>query len=88
MPIGAWSLDHVLVDQRGILTLVEAKLIANPEARREVVGQIMEYAANAREAWSGGRLRERATEFWQQRGRQVEDVFREQFGDGIDIEAL
>jgi len=88
MPIGAWSLDHVLVDQHGILTLVEAKLVANPEARREVVGQIMEYAANARDDWSGGRLRERAAEFWQQRGRQVEDVLREQLGDDVDVEAL
>lgn len=88
MPIGSWSLDHVLVDQRGILTLVEAKLVRNPEARREVIGQIMEYAANAREAWSGGRLRERAVEFWEQRGRQVDDVLREQLGDEIDIDAL
>lgn len=88
MPIGAWSLDHVLVDQRGILTLVEAKLVQNPEARREVMGQIMEYAANAREAWGGGRLRERATEFWQQSGRQIDDILREQLGDDVDIEEL
>jgi hypothetical protein len=88
MPIGVWSLDHVLVDQRGVLTLVEAKLVANPEARREVIGQIMEYAANVREAWGEGRLRERAGEFWHQRGRQLEDVLREQLGEDLDIEAL
>jgi hypothetical protein len=88
MAIGTWSLDHVLVDQHGVLTLVEAKLVENPEARREVVGQIMDYAANARDAWSGGRLRERAAEFWQRRGRQVDDVLRERLGDEIDVEAL
>ena len=38
------------------------------------------YAANAREAWSGARLRERATDFWQQRGRQVDDVLRDLAG--------
>jgi hypothetical protein len=88
MPIGPWSLDHVLVDQRGIVTLVEAKLVENPQARREVIGQVMEYAANAAEAWSGGRLRERATEFWQQRNRQIDDLLRERLGAEIDTEAL
>jgi hypothetical protein len=38
MPVGGWSLDHLLVDQHGVLTLVETKLAENPEARREVVG--------------------------------------------------
>jgi hypothetical protein len=37
MPIGGWSLDHLYVDQRGILTLVETKLFQNPESRREVI---------------------------------------------------
>ena len=50
MPVGAWSLDHLYVDQFGVLTLVETKLIQNPESRRDVIGQIVEYAANAREA--------------------------------------
>ena len=55
MPVGGWSLDHLLVDQRAVLTLVEAKLMQNPEARRDVIGQIMEYAANAAQSWGNGR---------------------------------
>jgi len=87
MPIGNWSLDHLYVDQYGILTLIETKLTENPEARREVVGQIIEYAANATTAWASGKLRQYATEFWSNQGKSFENVVLETFGD-IDIENL
>ncbi len=81
MPVGGWSLDHLLVDQRGVLTLVETKLAENPEARREVVGQIMEYAANARALWGNGRARELAQEYWSRSGgKNVDDVLRDRLG--------
>ncbi|MBC8417198.1 MAG: hypothetical protein H8E10_01220 [Desulfobacterales bacterium] len=63
MPVGGWALDHLFADQRGVLTLVETKLIENPESRREVIGQIIEYAANAIELWSGGKARQKASEY-------------------------
>jgi len=37
--------DILYIDPNGLLTVVETKLRRNPEARREVVGQILEYAA-------------------------------------------
>lgn len=37
-------LDILFVNDRGMLTLVECKLLKNPEGRREVVGQILDYA--------------------------------------------
>src|SRR5690606_38614044 len=40
-PLGAWSLDHLLVDQAGVLTLLECKLAQNAESRRDVIGQII-----------------------------------------------
>ena len=40
----ALSLDHFMVDDEGIPVLVEVKRSANPESRREVVGQMMDYA--------------------------------------------
>ncbi len=83
MPISSWSLDHLLVDQRGVLTLVETKLIQNPEARREVIGQIMEYAANAVERWNISKLQEDATKYWFDRGKELSDVIKEGFG--VDI---
>ncbi|XIA66042.1 hypothetical protein ACFIOY_08075 [Bradyrhizobium sp. TZ2] len=39
------SLDNVFITSSGGLVLIEAKLWRNPQARREVVAQAMEYAA-------------------------------------------
>jgi len=40
----AGYLDNLFVSENGYLTLVECKLWRNPEARREVVGQALDYA--------------------------------------------
>ena len=42
-----WSVDVLLIDQDAVPTLIEAKRGSNPQLRREVVGQLLEYAANA-----------------------------------------
>lgn len=88
MPIGGWSLDHLYVDQKNILTLVETKLFQNPESRREVIGQIIEYAASAIELWGGGSARRKATEFWSKRNppRDLDEVLKQEFGDELDTE--
>lgn len=41
------SLDHLFLDQDGIPTLVEVKRSRDTRVRREVVGQMLDYAANA-----------------------------------------
>lgn len=41
------SLDHLFVDGDGIPTLVEVKRSTDTRIRREVVGQMLDYAANA-----------------------------------------
>jgi hypothetical protein len=47
-----WSLDHLFIDQDAIPTLVEVKRSSDTRLRREVVGQMMDYAANAVSYWS------------------------------------
>lgn len=47
-----WSLDHLFVDQEGIPTLVEVKRSTDTRIRREVIGQILDYAANAISYWT------------------------------------
>ena len=42
-----WSIDHLFLDQEGIPTLVEVKRSTDTRIRREVVGQMLDYAANA-----------------------------------------
>jgi len=46
-----WSLDHLFLDQDGIPTLVEVKRSSDTRIRREVVGQMLDYAANAVVYW-------------------------------------
>ena len=49
---GRWALDHLFIDQEGIPTLVEVKRSTNSQIRREVVGQMLDYAANGTVHWS------------------------------------
>lgn len=57
-----WSIDFVFVDQSAVLTLVECKRYNDTRARREVVGQVIEYAANGQYYWSGELLKQYAEE--------------------------
>ena len=77
-PLVCWLLDQPLVDQFGALTLVECELLANPESRREVIGQNIEYAANASAAWDGGQLRIQLIQYNQQLSRLQRPNHREQ----------
>ena len=45
--VGRWSLDHLFLDQDAIPTLVEVKRSTDTRIRREVIGQMLDYAANA-----------------------------------------
>lgn len=46
-----WSIDHLFLDQDGVPTLVEVKRASDTRIRREVVGQLLDYAANASVSW-------------------------------------
>lgn len=46
-----FSVDHLFLDQDGIPTLVEVKRSSDTRIRREVVGQLLDYAANAVLYW-------------------------------------
>jgi len=54
-----WSLDHLFLDQDGVPTLVEVKRSTDTRIRREVVGQMLDYAANAVVYWPVEDLRNR-----------------------------
>jgi hypothetical protein len=53
------SLDHLFLDQEGIPTLVEVKRSSDTRIRREVVGQMLDYAANAVTYWPIEKIRAR-----------------------------
>ena len=52
-----WSIDHLIIDQDAVPTLAEVKRGSNPEIRRTVVGQMLEYAAHASQTWTADELR-------------------------------
>jgi hypothetical protein len=70
---GRWSLDHLFLDQDGIPTFVECKRASDTRIRREVVAQMLDYAANGVEYWSMDRLRQAATETARAQGLSLDD---------------
>jgi hypothetical protein len=54
---GRWSVDHLFLDQDAIPTIVEVKRSTDTRIRREVVGQMLDYAANAVVYWPVETLR-------------------------------
>jgi hypothetical protein len=61
-----FSLDHLFIDHEGVPVLVEVKRSSDTRIRREVLGQMLDYAANAVKYWPLPLLRQslerRATE--------------------------
>jgi len=57
-----WSLDHLFLDQEGIPTLIEVKRSSDTRIRREVVGQMLDYAANVVAFWPVGTIRDKLEE--------------------------
>lgn len=53
---GRWSVDHLFVTRDAIPVLVELKRAVDTRLRREVVGQMLDYAANATAYWQSGRI--------------------------------
>ena len=56
---GRWSLDHLFLDQDAIPTLIEVKRSSDTRIRREVIGQMLDYAADAVAYWPVEEIRAR-----------------------------
>ncbi|MBI5947107.1 MAG: hypothetical protein HY875_03100 [Chloroflexi bacterium] len=80
-----WSLDHLFVDQEGVPTLIEVKRASDSRIRREVVGQMLDYAANAVAYWPVAEMR---AEFEVRHGDQVAAVVAGALGAEVDAEQL
>jgi hypothetical protein len=81
-----WSLDHLFLDQEAVPTLVEVKRSDDTRIRREVVGQMLDYAANGVVYWPAERLRSDFESRCAMNGHEPEDVFRASLGDELDPE--
>ena len=85
---GRWSLDHLFLDQDGIPTFVECKRSSETRNRREVVAQMLDYAANGVEYWDIANLRQTAAEEAKSRGSLLTEQVLELLGDGADIDTV
>ena len=72
-----WAVDHLIVDQDAVPTLVEVKRGENPEIRRSVVGQMLEYAAHAAATWTADELRRSFEETSRELGRDSDEAIAE-----------
>ena len=72
-----WAVDHLIVDQDAVPTLVEVKRASNPEIRRTVVGQMLEYAAHASASWTRDELRRSFEESSRVQNRDPDEVLGE-----------
>jgi len=79
-----WSLDHLFLDQDGIPTLVEVKRSSDTRLRRQVVGQLLDYAANATSYWPAERIREEFEKRCEARGMEPADELADTFDDELD----
>jgi hypothetical protein len=72
-----WSIDFLFGDQDGVPTFVECKRFADTRSRREVVGQMIEYAANGHHDWDREYLQSLADETASGRGTTLEALIAE-----------
>ena len=83
-----WSIDHLFLDQDGVPTLVEVKRSTDTRIRREVVGQMLDYAANAVVYLPVEVIRSTFEARCASSGHAPEVILGEAFGEGIDGEAF
>lgn len=82
---GKWSLDHLFVDQDGIPTFVEVKRSTDTRIRREVVGQMLDYAANGAAYWPTGTIRAQFERTCESKALNPEQVLAEFLGSIPDV---
>lgn len=81
-----WSLDHLFLDQDGIPTLVEVKRSSDRRIRREVVGQMLDYAANSVTYWSVNDIRNKFDYYCNENGLDPEIKIQEFIDEIEDVD--
>ncbi|MBD1927546.1 hypothetical protein H6F74_15020 [Trichocoleus sp. FACHB-90] len=82
--IDRWSVDHLFLDQDGIPTLVEVKRSTDTRLRREVVGQMLDYAANGVVYWPVEKIIAQFEATCQLQGGDSEQILAEFLGADAD----
>ena len=83
---GRWSLDHLFLDQDAVPTLVEIKRSSDTRIRREVIGQMLDYAANAVVYWPVEDIKAKFEARCQLEHQDIEDLYLAHLGHDHDID--
>lgn len=68
-----WAIDHLFVTRGAVPVLLEVKRASDTRLRREVVGQILDYAANGTAYWPSGTLQGAFRASCAQQGEDADD---------------
>jgi hypothetical protein len=83
-----WSADHVFLDQGAVPTIVEVKRSSDTRIRREVVGQMLDYAANAVVYWPVEAIQAAFERTCTARGDDPDQAIQELAGPDQSVEAF
>jgi hypothetical protein len=86
--VTAGSMDILLVDDKGIPTVVETKLIDNREIRRSVLAQGVEYLAHLKTEWTAQRMVDEGRVFWNERKGDLDTQAVQRLGRQLDADFL
>jgi hypothetical protein len=78
-----WSLDHLFIDETGVPVFVEVKRSSDSRIRREVVGQMLDYAANGVAYWSIDTLKQSLLTASE---TAPEEALQAAFGGDVDVD--
>ncbi|MGB0562577.1 MAG: hypothetical protein ACPGVO_12370 [Spirulinaceae cyanobacterium] len=78
--IERWSLNHLFLDQQAIPTLVEVQHEGEPRLRQEIIGQMLDYAANAAVYWPVESIVDQFEVNCRRQNRDPEQVFADFLG--------
>ena len=71
-----WSIDFFFVDQSGMPTFIECKRYDDSRSRREVIGQMFDYAANGHYYWTQSVMRDLAEKNASAKGLSLEEAIQ------------
>lgn len=71
-----WSIDFFFADQAAMPTFIECKRFEDTRSRREVVGQMLEYAANGHYYWTKEMLKDYAERLAASHGTSLDAQFQ------------
>jgi len=85
---GRWAVDHLFLDQDAVPTIVEVKRSTDTRIRREVVGQMLDYAANAIVYWPVESIQRRFEARCQLQDIDADQTLAQFLDDALDAEAF